>query len=67
MKISKILKCSILGLLGLALSNSCVREDIPDLRDRGYGYVQFKVYKEASYTRASGLDYLRDEIGRAHV
>ena len=56
MKISKILKCSILGLLGLALSNSCVREDIPDLRDRGYGYVQFKVYKEASYTRASGLD-----------
>ena len=60
MNFSKILKCSILGLLGLALSNSCVREDIPDLRDRGYGYVQFKVYKEASYTRASGLDYLRD-------
>ena len=60
MNFSKILKYSILGLLSIALSASCVREDIPDLRDRGYGYVQFKVYKEASYTRASGLDYLRD-------
>ncbi len=43
-----------------AVSVSCVREEVPDLRDGGYGYVQFKVYKEASYTRASGLDYLSE-------
>ena len=43
MNFSKILKYSILGLLSIALSASCVREDIPDLRDRGYCYVQFKV------------------------
>ena len=60
MNFSKILKYSILGLLTFILSSSCVREDVPDLRDSDYGYVQFKVYKEASYTKASSLEYLRD-------
>ena len=62
MNFSKILKYSILAVLSLCLSASCVREEDPDLRDSGYGYVQFKVYKEASYTatKASSLEYLRD-------
>ena len=57
---SKIFKSAFLALAVAALSVSCAREDAPDLRDSGYGYVQFKVYKEASYTKASGLDYLAD-------
>ena len=59
MNFSKIIKYSILALLAVVLS-SCVREENPDLRDSGYGYVQFKLYKDASYTKASGLEYLRD-------
>ncbi|MGN0191319.1 MAG: DUF4458 domain-containing protein [Candidatus Cryptobacteroides sp.] len=60
MNFSKVIKYSILALLSAALSVSCVREQNPDLRDSGYGYVQFKLYKDASYTKASGLEYLRD-------
>ena len=59
MNFSKIIKYSILALLAVVLS-SCVREENPDLRDSGYGYVQFKLYKDASYTKASDLEYLRD-------
>ena len=59
MNFSKIIKYSIFALLAVVLS-SCVREENPDLRDSGYGYVQFKLYKDASYTKASGLEYLRD-------
>lgn len=57
---SKIFKSAFLALAVAALSVSCARESAPDLRDSGYGYIQFKVYKEASYTKASGLDYLAD-------
>ena len=53
MNFSKIIKYSI-ALLAVVLS-SCVREENPDLRDSGYGYVQFKLYKDSSYTKASGL------------
>ena len=41
--------------------SSCMKGEMPDNRDLDYGYVQFKLYKEASYgTRAvvSQLDYL---------
>ena len=43
---------------------SCSKVEEPDYREKDYGYVQFKLYKEASYegTKAvvSQLDYLAD-------
>lgn len=60
MVFSKIFKSAFLTVVVAALSISCAREQAPDFRDSGYGYIQFKVYKEASYTKASGLDYLAD-------
>lgn len=42
----------------------CAKEDAPDYREKDYGYVQFKLYKEASYpgTKAtvSQMQYLKD-------
>ena len=41
----------------------CAKEEIADNREKDYGYVQFKLYKEASYegTKAvSQMDYLND-------
>ena len=47
--------------LPLSLLTSCSGEEYPDKRDKGYGYVQFKVYKEASYTGTkASIDYLGD-------
>lgn len=49
------------------LLSGCVREDLPDNRDLSYGYVQFKLYKEASYdkvTKAAG-DYDLDSLSQA--
>ena len=31
---------------------SCTKDTTPDLREKDYGYVQFKLYKSASYTPA---------------
>ncbi|MGN0201547.1 MAG: DUF4458 domain-containing protein [Candidatus Cryptobacteroides sp.] len=50
-------------LLALLPAFSCAREEAEDLREKNYGYVQFKLYKEASYESkavVSELDYLRD-------
>lgn len=53
----------VLGLLSLATA-SCTKDGRPDLREEDYGYVQFKVYKEASYEQTKAvvpeLDYLHD-------
>ena len=40
----------------------CARVEEPDYREKDYGYVQFKLYKEASYpgTKATQLEYLGD-------
>lgn len=45
--------------------SGCSVDELPDNRDKDYGYVQFKLYKEASYEPASKagenqLDYLAD-------
>ena len=64
MKLLKInIVVAILSLLGL---QACT-QDVADLRERGYGYVQFKLYKAASYTAADSsravveeLDYLAE-------
>lgn len=44
---------------------NCSEQELPDNREHDYGYVQFKVYKEASYSPASKaekdeLDYLSE-------
>ena len=53
--------CPMTAVL-LLLCMSCVKEDALDLREKGYGYVQFKLYKAASYpgTKAPG-DYDNDK------
>ena len=60
MNFSRFLKYFIALAFASAFSVSCVRESFPDKRDTGYGYVQFKLYKEASYGRTRSLDYLAD-------
>ncbi len=64
MKISGFKISTILGLILTLLSVSCTEVQEPDYREHDYGYVQFKLYKEASYeaTKAmvSELDYLAD-------
>ena len=59
----KLLRFSVylaVALLSVLSLGSCTKEEI-DYREHDYGYVQFKLYKEASYpgTKAS-LEYLRD-------
>ena len=40
------------AVLPLFLVTGCVREELPDNRDTEYGYIQFKLYKEASYGKS---------------
>ena len=47
MKMMNYLKLILLPVLSLILF-SCAEEE-PDYREKDYGYVQFKLYKEASY------------------
>lgn len=63
----KLMRFNILLLLGCLVSlclGSCSKVEEPDYREKDYGYVQFKLYKEASYegTKAvvEELDYLSD-------
>ena len=61
----KSIKNIVLHILALAslLVVSCAKVEVPDNRELDYGYVQFKLYKEASYESkavVSQLDYLRD-------
>ena len=49
----------------ILLMTGCAKVDEPDYREKEYGYVQFKLYKEASYsgTKAETTDpipYLKD-------
>lgn len=57
--ITKYIVLAIIALVGFG----CSEDNVPDYRNPDYGYVQFKLYKEASYqddTRAvkGVLDYL---------
>lgn len=54
-----IFRYTLAALSSVILALSCVRETAPDY-DGSYGYVQFKLYKEASYTKATQLEYLAD-------
>lgn len=61
----KFLKFSIIwitAILAAVAFSGCTEVDEPDYRDNTYGYVQFKLYKKASYpgTKAAQLEYLAD-------
>lgn len=64
----KLLRFSVLAAIVCTISamvSGCVQEELPDNRETSYGYVQFKLYKAASYEPASKalveqLDYLSD-------
>ena len=63
----KLFRNSIFILAAALISSflvGCTQMEAPDYRDNDYGYVQFKLYKEASYpgTKAvmSQLEYLKD-------
>ena len=51
-------------LFPILILGGCTKVEEPDYREKTYGYVQFKLYKEASYgdTKAvvDMLDFLRD-------
>lgn len=51
-----------IALLAALIVSGCQQDELADYRETDYGYVQFKLYKEASYpgTRAAQLEYLRD-------
>ncbi len=57
-------KCIPILLAVLFILAGCAKVNEPDYREHDYGYVQFKLYKEASYegTKAAGtqLEYLKD-------
>ncbi|MBR5835834.1 MAG: DUF4458 domain-containing protein [Bacteroidales bacterium] len=54
----------IIAAMSVFLFASCAKQEPADYREHDYGYVQFKLYKEASYedTKAvvSQLEYLND-------
>lgn len=53
---------SIVSLISLVSIFSCNKVEEPDYREKDYGYVQFKLYKKASYQVKSetSIEYLRD-------
>ena len=54
----------ILSALSALLIFSCAKVEEPDYSEKDYGYVQFRLYKKASYTKAEEedkiLQYLSD-------
>jgi Leucine-rich repeat (LRR) protein len=62
MRIMKYIQMIFLPVLSLILF-SCANMQEPDYTEKDYGYVQFKLYKAASYTKAGDekvLAYLSD-------
>jgi len=67
MKLSRFSVIATFALLAAAFIGGCSDDDEIDNRDRDYGYIQFKLYKEASYEAApqgravkQQLDYLSE-------
>lgn len=49
-----------MGALSALLCHSCAKVEEADYRDPDYGHIQFKLYKEVSYTSTKAVDYLND-------
>ena len=62
MKLTRFVKLSAIATLAALFIASCAKVEEPDYREQDYGYVQFKVFKAASYqTKAeSSIQYLGD-------
>ncbi len=62
----RIVLLALTALLSVtaALMTGCVREELPDNRETEYGYVQFKLYKEASYETKAVVSQL-DSLSQA--
>ncbi len=72
MKLSRFSVFALLMLFATSLLGGCSSDEGIDNRDHDYGYIQFKLYKQASYEAAEGdktptsratttqLDYLAD-------
>ena len=62
MKYSRI--SVIISLFAVLLFAGCAKQEMADNREHDYGYVQFKLYKEASYVDTKAivpqLQYLSD-------
>ena len=59
------IKNIVLSVLSALLIFGCAKVDEPDYRETSYGYVQFKLYKKASYTKAEGnLDEEEKQLER---
>ena len=39
----------VIAMVAAFLFASCAKQEMPDNREHDYGYVQFKLYKAASY------------------
>lgn len=54
----------VIAMVAAFLSASCAKQEMPDNREHDYGYVQFKLYKAASYQDTKAvvpqLEYLGD-------
>lgn len=62
MKLFRLNISALISVVAAFILASCARVEDPDYREQDYGYVQFKLYKEASYpgTKAAQIEYLRD-------
>lgn len=65
--LTKIYRLTVLALVaGTVLG--CTAVEVPDFREKDYGYVQFKVYKAASYqTKAESLIQYLGDIAKVNL
>ena len=52
-------------LLSVLAFGSCSKVQEPDYREHDYGYVQFKLYKAASYAESKAVVTQMDYLSRA--
>ena len=59
MKLFRLNISAMISLVVAFILAGCARVEEPDYREKDYGYVQFKLYKEASYpgTKATHIDF----------
>ena len=49
-------------MAAMFVAQSCTTDKVADFREKDYGYVQFKLYKSASYTPASKMSRADDYV-----
>ena len=56
----------ILACVSMLTLSSCIEENGLESQNQDYGYIQFKLYKQASYVDTKAIDYL-NEIAKVKV